>query len=338
MSMAIVFRRSLFWRVYATFLASLVLVALLGAFIWHNRVIIEHHAPMRHGALHMLIMLLLVAGAVGLGAYPAIARLTRRLEKLKASLDAWGPGRLDVRAEIQGRDEVGAVAASFNAAAERVERLVAAHRDLLAHASHELRSPLARLSVAVEMYAGAPDPALRPQIIQDIAELSALVDEILLASRLDQAPDLGLGELVDCLELAAEEAARAGATVRHAGPADSAFEIAGSPRLIRRLIRNLLENAVRHGGPPVEVTLDHVENAVAIRVCDGGPGLEATDRARVFEPFYRPAGRAEADGSWGLGLSIVRQIAERHGGSVLCQAGRGGGAEFVATLPAAPRA
>ena len=336
--MAIVFRRSLFWRIYATFLVSLVLVALLGALIWHNRVTIEHHAPMRHGGIHMLMMLLLVAGVVGLGAYPAIARLTQRLERLKTSLDSWGPGRLDVRAEIQGRDEVAAVAASFNAAAERVERLLTAHRDLLAHASHELRSPLARLSVAVEMYAGAPDPALRPQIMRDIAELSALVDEILLASRLDQAPDLGLGEPVDCLELAAEEAARAGAAVRHAGPADSAFEITGSPRLIRRLIRNLLDNAGRHGGPPVEVTLDRLENAVVISVSDGGSGLQAADRARVFEPFYRPAGSAEADGGWGLGLSIVRQIAERHSGSVVCQASPGGGAVFVATLPAAPRA
>ena len=333
--MASAIQRGLFWRVYLTLLASLTLVAFLGAVLWHNRVVFERHAGAPHaGAHHMLMMLLLAAGAVGLAAYPVVSRLTHRLERLKASLDAWGDGRLEARADVSGRDEIAAVAASFNAAADRVEALLAAHKALLAHASHELRSPLARLGVAVEIYTSAPDPALRPQIMRDIAELSALVDEILLASRLDQAPPPGADDRVDCLELAAEEAARAGAEVRHAGPADTSFEIAGSPRLIRRMIRNLIDNAVRHGQPPVEVEVARVGSppAIVITVSDHGPGIEDAERERVFEPFFRPTGRAEADGGWGLGLSIVRQIAERHGGRVVCEPGPGGG-RFVVTLP-----
>lgn len=330
----VAFRRALFWRVYLTMLACLTLAAVLVAVGWHFRVMIQHQAHMRN-SVHLPMMLLLVATAVGLGAYPAVARLTHRLEHLKTSVDAWGQGRLEVRADVQGRDEVAAVAASFNAAAERVERLLLAHRDLLAHASHELRSPLARLSMAVEMYADRPDPALRPQIMADIEELSALVDEILLASRLEQAVGDVSKEPVDCLELAAEEAARAGVAVRRIGPEDAPFVIEGSPRLLRRMIRNLIDNAHRHGAPPVEVSVESIASppSVAIVVSDGGPGLAPGDRERVFEPFYRPAGRAEADGSWGLGLSIVRQIAGRHGGNVICHPHEGGGAEFMATLP-----
>jgi signal transduction histidine kinase len=331
------FRRALFWRVYLTLLASLTLAAVLAALAWHNRIIIQHQAHMRQG-VHLPMMLLLIAAAVGLGAYPAVARLTHRLERLKTSVDAWGQGRLDVRAEIQGRDEVAAVAASFNAAAERIEKLMSAHRDLLAHASHELRSPLARLSMAVEMYADRPDPALRPQIMADIDELSSLVDEILLASSLDQAVGDLPREPVDCLELAAEEAARAGVAVRRIGSDDGPFVVHGSPRLLRRLIRNLIDNALRHGAQPVEVSVESVASpsSVAIIVSDGGPGLAVSDRERVFEPFYRPAGSAEADGSWGLGLSIVRQIAQRHGGTVVCHPRESGGAEFVAALPRRP--
>jgi two-component system, OmpR family, sensor kinase len=323
-------RRALFWRVYATVIASLVLLALLSAWAMRAHPAIESSAVMRH--LHFLIMFLTVAAAVAVAAYPVVSRLTRRLERLKANVDAWGAGERGARADERGSDEVAAVAVSFNAAAARVERLLAAHRDLLAHASHELRSPLARLSVAVEMYATHPDPTLKPQIMADVGELSGLVDEILLASRLDQAPDIDPAQRVDCLELAAEEAARAGAEVRRLG--EGPFETVGSARLIRRLIRNLLDNARRHGRPPVEVSLARDGDCVVLAVTDDGPGVGEVDRACVFEPFHRPAGRAETEGSWGLGLSIVRQIAERHGGSVACQA-RERGAAFEVRLPAA---
>lgn len=294
---------------------------------------VEQPSRFGGGGPHILGMLMAVAAAVGVAAYPIVSRLTRRLETLKASLDTWGGGQLDSRAEVDGRDEIAAVAASFNAAADRVEALLAAHKALLAHASHELRSPLTRLRIAIEMYAGAPDPSLRPAIIADIAELDGLVEEILLASRLDHAPTAPEHDLVDLLGHAAEEAARAGAGVRHTDGA-AGFEVYGSPRLLRRMIRNLIENACKHGQPPVEVALSRSGDEITIAVHDQGPGIPEAERERVFEPFYRPSGRAEAAGSWGLGLSIVRQIAERHGGSVRGEV-RAEGGSFVATLPAA---
>jgi two-component system, OmpR family, sensor kinase len=158
--MAALSRRGLFWRVYLTLVASLLLVALMAGGLWHllaqpnGRIVIGPH---RHGGgPHMLAMLIALAALVGLTAYPVVARITGRLERLRASLDDWGAGRLSSRAAVEGADEVAAVAASFNAAADRVETLLAAHKDLLAHASHELRSPLARLRMAVEMYVDKP--------------------------------------------------------------------------------------------------------------------------------------------------------------------------------------
>jgi signal transduction histidine kinase len=284
-------------------------------------------------APHILLILLMASGVIGLAAYPVVSRLTRRLERLRSSLDAWGDGRLDSRAEIEGRDEIAAVAMSFNAAAARVEQLLAAHRTLLAHASHELRSPLTRLRMAVETLVARPDPALAPGIIRDIAELDALVDEILLASRLDQNGDTPPAEIVDLLALAAEEAARGQARLAEVAPG-AVFEVKGSPRLLRRLVRNLVENAAKHSAPPVQVELARVDGQIALRVCDHGPGIPEAERERVFEPFYRPTGWAEVAGSWGLGLSIVRQIAERHDGTVTCEAGPAGGASFVVKLPA----
>jgi signal transduction histidine kinase len=339
--MASLFRRGLFWRVYFTLVASLVLAALLASALLHfvaqpgvRMMFAGHHAT----GPHMLAMLLATATFVGLTAYPVVARLTGRLERLRSSMDAWGAGRLATRAVVEGRDEVAAVAASFNVAADRIEALLAAHKDLLAHASHELRSPLARLRMAVEMYAAKPDPALRPSIIDDIAELTAIVDEILLASRLDQVPDLESRERVDCLGLAAEEGVRAGASLREAEPPGAVFEVEGSPRLLRRMLRNLVDNASRHGVPPIEIAVSRLagEGVVQVVVDDQGPGIPQDEHERVFEPFYRPRGRPEAAGGWGLGLSIVRQIASRHGGTVTCQARPGGGGRFVVNLPAAP--
>jgi signal transduction histidine kinase len=141
-------------------------------------------------------------------------------------------------------------------------------------------------------------------------------------------------ERVDCLALAAEEGARGGALLSHEGGDSSAFEVEGSPRLLRRLIRNLVENAGRHGRPPVDIELSHTSAGVAIAVYDHGEGIPEGERERVFEPFYRPSGRAESAGSWGLGLSIVRQIALLHGGTVSCRPRAGGGGGFVAVLPA----
>jgi signal transduction histidine kinase len=224
------------------------------------------------------------------------------------------------------------VASSFNIAAQRIEALVRSHQSLLANASHELRSPLARMKMAVSMLEDA-EPSrrelLKKEIDTNVGELDALVEEVLLASRLDATQALEQHEPVDLLGLAAEEAARVDATVDGVP-----LTVTGDERLLRRALRNLLENARRYGGDDVSVILERDRDQVRTRVCDRGPGVPEAMRERIFEPFFRLPGHAEQAGGVGLGLSLVKQIAERHGGQVRCEAREGGGSCFVLALPA----
>jgi signal transduction histidine kinase len=256
-----------------------------------------HH---RRGPAFGLAALALLLLAIGVGAYPVVRRLTKRLERLQAGVEALGAGTLSARVKVEGKDEVARLAESFNLAAARIEKLVGAHKSLLANASHELRTPLARIRMALEL---GKD---RSEIERDIAELDALIEEILLASRLGAVSSLETIEEVDLLALAAEEAARYELEVQ-----GEPLVVRGDPRLLRRLIRNLLENARRHGAPPIEIRVKDRE----IRVCDGGSGVPEAERERVFDAFYRRAGATEGAG---LGLALVRQIARRHGGEARC--------------------
>ena len=345
------------------------------------------------------LALALLFVAVGLAAWPVSRRITRRLEALQRSVDAQAAGDLRVRAEVSGQDEVAALAHSFNHAAERIEALVgrqeallSTQRRLLANASHELRSPLARIRMAIELMLENPADLTHhtDEVRQNIRELDALVEEILLASRLDT---LSLDELrrepVDLTQLAAEEAARTGAVWMDETPSDvnrddgaesgaAHTTVAGDARLLRRLLRNLLENARRYqpeGDEPVLLCLSREPGPVAvgspeadtdpgrsgdsdaggnhsgagkgaqagevtdwlrIEVLDRGPGVPEAARERIFEAFYRVDGHSEQAGNVGLGLSLVRQIARRHGGDAHHEPREGGGSRFVVRLPVSP--
>lgn len=280
-------------------------------------------------------LLALVALAVALGAYPVIRRLTKRLEGLQSSVERWGRGDLSARVTVQGDDEVAFLAERFNQAAERIEQLLNSHKSLLANASHELRSPLARIRMSLELMGrGASDPAvLRQEIERNIRELDQLIDEILLASRLDlQQGQAEPMEELDLMGLAAEECARTGAQL-HTPEAAAGLLVHGWPRLLRRLLRNLLENAHRHGAGEVSMTLRTDGPQLLVWVDDAGPGVPVAQRQRIFEPFYRLPGASEHAGGVGLGLALVKTIAERHGGRISCEERPGGGARFVLRLP-----
>lgn len=297
------------------------------------------HRPVSPGApavSTLAVVLVLLFVGVAAGAYPVVRRLTRRLESLKRGVEQFGAGHLAHRVDDSGRDEVAALAASFNQAADRIETLLRSHQTLLANASHELRSPLARLKMAFAMLDDAA-PAQRLRLAQEIdvniAELDALVEEVLLASRLEAGSAVGESHPVELLALGAEEAARAEAAFE---PETDTARVQGEERLLRRALRNLLDNARRYGGPEVELGLRPVAGGYEFAVADRGPGVPAALSERIFEPFYRLPGHAEMAGGVGLGLSLVKQIAERHGGRVSCQPREGGGSRFVLFLPAVP--
>lgn len=277
-------------------------------------------------------MLCIVGLAVALGMFPIMRRLLQRLEVLQRSMKRFGDGDLAVRAPVQGRDEVADLSRQFNAAAARIEALVQSHKSLLANASHELRSPLTRIRMGLELMAGEqPAPAFRAEILRNITELDQLVDEILLASRLDaREADVGTFERVDLVGLAAEECARVHAELQTEA---AALEVQGVAKLLRRALRNLLENARRYSQGEITLSVQRQGAMAELRVCDRGPGVPADLRERIFEPFYRLPGASERAGGVGLGLALVRSIARRHHGSVHCEANPGGGACFVLRLP-----
>ncbi len=347
----------LYLRIYLALVAALAVFAVLAgvAFHWHAEwqraeeqalwadwaggwadpimaPLLEAEVPPAQRLLWVALSLLGLLSLVGLAAYPVARSLTARLEALRTAVQAFGDGNLSLRVPEQGTDEVAALARSFNAAAERIETLVRAQQRLLAHASHELRSPLARLRLALELHATSSDPAARQrhlsEVQRNIAELDALVEEVLLSARLDAAPALSRAS-VDLLALAAEEAAAVDAAVD-----GTPVTVAGDERLLRRALRNLLDNARRYApDTPPQVRLAVEGDVAVLSVCDRGPGVPDAWRERVFEPFSRLPGHAEHAGGVGLGLALVRQIATLHGGTVACTEHAGGGACFVLRLP-----
>ena len=283
--------------------------------------------PFRHiPGVALIVALGLLLIVVAIAAHPVVRRLTRRLERLQNGVETLGRGDLSARVKVEGHDEVAQLATSFNRAAARIESLLNAHKMLLANASHELRTPLTRIRMGVELLKADADPARRAALERDISEIDELIEGILLSSRLDALPEPELKEEVDLLAIAAEECARyEGCTV-----SGEPVILHGDPVLLRRLVRNLVDNALRHGKPPVSVSVTREAGHVALRVSDRGNGIPASETEAVFEPFYRGR-QARATGT-GLGLSLVRKIARHHGGDARIEKNGPDGLTVLVTL------
>lgn len=280
----------------------------------------------------------LVAVAVALAIYPIVRRLTHRLEALQRNVERWGDGDLSVRMPVSGQDEVGFLATRFNKAAEQIENLMktreallTSQKSLLANASHELRSPLTRIRMGLELMGNTTSLTARKEISRNIAELDQLIDEILLASRLDaKEADLGTVEPVELVGLAAEECARTQATL---DVEVSTVVVPGVAKLLRRVVRNLLENARRYASGEATLVIRTSDGFATVQVNDHGPGVPEALAERIFEPFYRLPGASEREGGVGLGLALVKSITQRHGGTVQCRNRPEGGACFEVRLP-----
>ncbi|MDW8847816.1 HAMP domain-containing sensor histidine kinase [Erwinia sp. MMLR14_017] len=302
-------------------------------FVWQladKRVLVVQFSDDRANRPWLFIfMLLALACAVALAAWPVVRRLMARLEALQQSVESLGKGDLSSRVMITGNDEVARLAVSFNQSASQLEKLVNAQKHMLARTSHELRSPLARIQMASVWLAPYSSPA-GEELRRSVAELDELVEEILTMSRLEAAQIASFQSLqsTDVTAIAAEECARASVDLA------AAHIIAlVDPSLIRRMMRNLIENALKHGEHPVNVTL-HVSAADTFEfaVCDRGPGIPVSESNRIFEPFYRVEKQGGPEGT-GLGLALVKAVSEYHGGSVVVSNPETGGVCFTVHLP-----
>ncbi len=283
------------------------------------------------GVPALIVLGLMLFAAVAFAAWPVARKLTGRLEALKRGVEQFGAGQLSQRVPVEGRDEVAQLAASFNNAATRIEQLVSSHRSLLANASHELRSPLARLRMALAIRGeGLAAHPLDGEVERNLKELDALIDEVLLASRLDAGAQPLTRQPLDLVGLCAELAAQQGVEL---GDMPREALVQADDRLLRRALRNLLENALRYGRDGQRLDLEATPAGWELRVLDHGPGIPLALRQRIFEPFFRLPGHAEMAGGVGLGLALVAQIASAHGGTVRVEERPGGGSVFVLSLP-----
>lgn len=300
-------------------------------FVWQlkdKRVLVTQFSSDRQKRPWLFILILLgLASCVALISFPIIRRLTARLESLQQSVESLGRGNLSARVEVTGSDEVARLVVSFNRSATQIEQLVQAQKSILANASHELRSPLMRIQMAAALLASDDSPPRR-ELQRSVGELDALVEEILTLSRLDMATSAISGDFqrADITAIAAEECASAQIALQ----AEHVLADVDA-RLIRRLLRNLIENALRYAGSEVCVTLKSAEDRhFILAVHDRGPGIPPAEMERIFQPFYRLT--RSGNGS-GLGLALVRSITEYHHGSINVLNREGGGASFCVRLP-----
>ena len=267
--------------------------------------------------------------------------ITRPVRQLAYVVDRFGAGELTARANPRSNDEIGNLGRSFNAMAERIHTLLTTERQLLQDVSHELRSPLARLTFEAEMVRRTTDrDAAATRLRHEIERLSELVGTLIDMARAEGEPgevEMEMLCLNDLLQATAEdsevEAQAAGCSIDVKAPEETNLQ--GNAELLRRAIENVLRNAIRYAPPEstVEVRLVREANCARITVRDYGPGIPEKLRERIFDPFFRAdASRDERTGGLGLGLAIAQRAVRVHHGDITA-ANASPGALLTITLP-----
>lgn len=279
------------------------------------------------------LALLLVLGAgvlVALATSLVLARrITLPLARLSLATARVGKGETPELLPESGPQELAAVARNFNLMARQVRDLLANRTTLLAGISHDLRTPLARMRLALEMLPETSDPKLVERMQRDLEQMNHLIGAFLDLSRglgYEEKQPVDLNVLIGEL---AEDARHGGATVECRSDI-SPGAIKTAPLALRRILSNLLDNAIRYGaGKPVTIEWEaSPEGVIRISVLDRGPGIPEDLRETVFQPFYRmESSRSAATGGSGLGLAIARQLAESNGWKLELLPRTGGGNE-----------
>jgi two-component system OmpR family sensor kinase len=273
--------------------------------------------------------------------------VSKPVERLQSSARELAAGNLDARVgeEFSRRhDELGVLARDFDVMAEHVRTLIASKEDLLRGMSHELRSPLARLRVALGLarLSGADMPKQLDRIELEAERLDTLIGQMLQLSRLRSAEPTHIRETVEITSLLGEvvddarlEADAKGAGVEWTPPGGILVE--GDSQLLRSAFENVLRNAVRFTAPgtSVRTELRFKRSQAHLLIEDHGPGVPEEELERIFEPFYRVAESRDRDsGGTGLGLAITARIVNLHGGRVVARNIEGGGLRVEITIPA----
>lgn len=292
------------------------------------------------------VALLLAGGApiviaVAAGAtFWLVRRSLRSVDAIRARVAEISASDLAERVPVpNGRDEIAALAVTMNRMLSRIEAGHRAQQRFVGDASHELRSPLATIISGLEVAEAHPDlldaELAINTLLPEAQRMHTLIEDLLLLARADERSLLRRQEEVALDDVARAEVARARRDAPCAVEADTCpVRCTGDPVALSRMVRNLMENAVRHASSCVHLEVGSRNGTAILTVSDDGPGISAADRARVFERFVRlDSDRARSGGGAGLGLAIVAEVAAAHGGTVTIDDRPGGGSRFVVSLP-----
>jgi signal transduction histidine kinase len=281
---------------------------------------------------------------VALLAWIIAGRALRPVEAIRTEVESISGSTLDRRVPVpESGDEVARLAHTMNDMLDRLEEAASRQQRFVADASHELRSPVTAIRTELEVAqrtAGPDDwPAIAARLLAEEARLEAVISDLLLLATLDEGAALPDPVAVDLAEEGREEARRRAperADVAIEVDAPDAVVVQGSRTQLRRALANLLDNATRHARATVRLSVHERDGRARVLVDDDGPGIAEADRERVFERFVRLDGHRARDGGAGagLGLSLVRRIADRHQGTARVDTSPLGGARLVLDLPA----
>jgi signal transduction histidine kinase len=283
-----------------------------------------------------LVWLVTVIGLILGGSYFVVRWLFRPRHWLNNGVREIARVNFTYEATVRSDDELGRLTASFNHMTMRVREMVQAREQLLLDVSHELRSPLTRMKVALEFVQEQP---VREQLQRDVRELETMVTELLEAERLSSSYGGLMKVEVDLVRLVRD-------TVTTYQGRQPAVQLVSTPDTlllpidadrIRTALRNVIDNALKASpaaGPPVEIRVQRDASAVRVAIRDYGPGIAPEEQTRVFEPFYRvDKSRGRDTGGYGLGLSLAKKIMAAHGGDIFLTSEPGQGSTFTLQLP-----
>ncbi|MFQ3597982.1 MAG: HAMP domain-containing sensor histidine kinase [Chloroherpetonaceae bacterium] len=271
-----------------------------------------------------VLWLLLFLSLIGIGLFFLLRHMFSPIQTLIDGTKRISAGDFSTHIEINRRDELGELAHSFNAMSARIHEMLKRERELLLDVSHELRSPLTRMKVALELL---PDGVGKTQIQNDVNELNAMLTELLESERL-QSSNGSLKRMVFDLVKIAEEV-RSEFRDEHeriAIEAEHEIRLYADKERIRLLLRNLVSNALKYSQSLVRIHLSETPSKVVLRVIDYGKGISKEDLKKIFEPFYRTDSarvRMSSEGGFGLGLYLCKKIVEAHGGTIVAQSEEG---------------
>ena len=296
-----------------------------------------HHFPR-----FPLTFSLIIAGlVVALLVLPLALRISHPIRELHRLGEEWAEGHLEKRARVMGKDEIADLATVFNTMAGNLQTMLQQRKEFLALISHELKSPMTRMKLALELLSEkGSDPSLIQSMQSDITESEKLVEQLLVVSRLEMEIPTGNFEPVDvnavmqkAIEQMNPQARSARVEIVYTPPASSLI-VKGDADQLQRAFANVLENGVKFSpaGSKVEVRVESLSPTVRIRISDNGSGLEPAEQEKIFEPFYRSKSAKEKEGS-GLGLFIARRIVESHFGKIFASANQPAGTVLTIELP-----